>query len=139
MVMNNRIKASVIFLLLFLCILPVRAQAQNQSLPDRWDGAVKHVVLVWLKEPGNEQIRRQLIETSKSFEEIPGVVDVSAGTPLGSERPVVDDSFDVAVIITFQSIEAMQNYETHPIHTKAVEEVLRPVTDRMVVYDFEDR
>lgn len=139
MVIGNRIKVSVIILLLFLFTLPVQAQDRGGSMPDRSDGKVKHIVLVWLKDPGNVQDRRRLIETSHSFRKIPGVLDVSAGTPLESERPVVDDSFDVAVIITFQSTEAMQNYETHPIHIKAVEEVLRPVTDRMVVYDFEDR
>lgn len=100
---------------------------------------VQHIVLVWLKKPGDLETRRQLIETSKSFKKIPGVIGVSTGTPLQSERPVVDDSFDVAVIITFESREAMQNYQTHPRHTKAVEEVLRPVTDRMVIYDFEVR
>lgn len=100
---------------------------------------VKHVVLIWLKEPGDRKARQKLIETSKSFEQIPGVISVSAGTPLESDRPVVDDSFDVAVVITFESREAMQNYETHPLHADAVEKVLRPLTDRMVIYDFEDR
>lgn len=100
---------------------------------------VQHIVFVWLKEPGDVETRRQLIETSKSFKKIPGVTGVSTGTPLQSDRPVVDDSFDVAVIITFESREALQNYQTHPNHTKAVEEELSPVTDRMVIYDFEVR
>jgi hypothetical protein len=97
---------------------------------------VHHVVVCWLKEPGNEIARAQLIGTSLGFKDLPGVVDVHAGTPLPSDRPVVDDSFDVAITMTFRDEAALRAYETHPAHKAAVENILKPLVARFVIYDF---
>lgn len=105
------------------------------AVPVAKQPAVSHVVLCWLKEPGNEGQRLQLMDRSLGFSSIPGVLDVKAGTALDSDRPVVDDSFDVAVIIDFESLEALHAYESHPLHKKAVEELLKPLTSRVLIYD----
>jgi len=39
-------------------------------------------------------------------------------------------------VITYRDADAMKNYVTHPIHEKAVREVLQPLTAKVVVYDF---
>lgn len=99
-------------------------------------GTVQHIVVCWLHKPGDELARAQLIGTSLGFKDLPGVVDVTAGPPLPSDRPVVDDSFDVAIVMTFRDEAALRAYETHPAHKKAVESVLKPLVARHVVYDF---
>ena len=99
-------------------------------------GPVVHVVLVWLKEPGNRDHREQIIRVSRTFADIDGVMEVRAGEPLASDRPVVDDSFDIGITIRFASAEAMRAYLADERHVRAVEEVLRPLTDRYRVYDF---
>lgn len=104
--------------------------------PGAATGEVQHVVLCWLKSPGDRMARAQLIGTSLGFQDLPGVVAVSAGEPLPSDRPQVDGSFDVAIVMTFRDEAALRAYERHPAHKKAVEEVLRPLTARVVVYDF---
>ena len=53
-------------------------------------GRVTHVVLCWLKEPGNPQQRAQLVEVSRTFSEIPGVLEVKAGTVVPSDRARAD-------------------------------------------------
>ena len=100
------------------------------------EGSVTHVVVCWLKQPGNETSRRALIDASYSFREIPGVLHVAAGRAIPSTRPVVDASFDVAVVMTFASERALAEYETHPVHRRAVTDTLRPLVERFVVYDF---
>lgn len=102
-------------------------------------GTVQHVVVCWLKEPGNEMARAQLIGTSLGFKDLPGVVDVSAGTPLPSDRKEVDGTFDVALTMTFRDEAALRAYENHPAHKRAVEDVLKPLVARFVVYDFVGR
>jgi hypothetical protein len=101
-------------------------------------GPVVHVVLVWLKEPGNRDHREQIIRVSRTFAHIDGVIEVRAGEPLASDRPVVDDSFDVGIYIRFASAEDMRAYLADQRHVRAVEEVLRPLTARYQVYDFID-
>jgi len=97
--------------------------------------AVHHVVVCWLKEPGNEEARQKIIEVSRTFRDIPGVREVKAGQVLPSERALVDSSFDIAVIMTFDSRQAMDEYIVHPKHTEAVKNVFRPLAGKIVVYD----
>ena len=78
---------------------------------------VKHVVLCWLKTPGDEAARQRVIDESKAFVGvIPGLVDVSAGASLPSTRPVVDASFDVGVVMTFRDEASLHAYDAHPRH-----------------------
>ncbi len=102
------------------------------------DAAVVHVVLVWLKEPGNLEHRQRIIEISREFETIPGVIDVSVGEVVPSDRPIVDDSFDVGLYLTFSSVEAMNTYLADDRHQQALREVFRPLSERYIVYDFQD-
>ena len=101
--------------------------------------AVTHVVLCWLKTPGDEAGREKIIETSKTFASIPGVVSVTSGRVLPSTRPVVDSSYDVGILITFTDEAALRAYDGHPTHRKAVDEVLKPLVGKFVVYDFTSR
>ena len=108
------------------------------TVPETQTAAVHHVVLFWLKEPGNAEQRRKIIEASRAFKEIPGVIDVRAGQVLESKREIVDDSFDVAIVMTFVDARHMEEYLTNPKHEEAKKKVLLPVLKKMVVYDFHE-
>jgi hypothetical protein len=97
---------------------------------------VIHVVVCWLKNPKDMQARKDLIETSKTFTTIPGVVEVRAGEVLPSTRPMVDSSFDIAVAIYFKDEQSLRDYDNHPIHQKAVQEKLLPLVEKFIIYDF---
>lgn len=95
---------------------------------------VIHVVLCWLNDPGNEIDRQRLIDASYALKQIPGVVSVAAGPAIASPRPVVDSSFDIAVVMTFTDEAALRAYDQHPLHQRAVADVLRPLTQRLLIY-----
>ncbi len=99
------------------------------------DGKIHHVVLCWLKDAGNAKHRETIIQASQIFKDIPNVLSVSAGKVLPSERKLVDDSFDVGIIITFNNKQDMEEYIVHPIHVKMVEEKLKPLVKQIAVYD----
>ncbi len=99
-------------------------------------GNVEHVVLLWLNEPGNAAIKEKMVATSRTFQkEIPGIVSMSVGDALPSDREVVDDSFDLALVMRFKDKAALDAYEKHPVHVKAVKEVLAPNASKLKVYD----
>jgi len=98
-------------------------------------GGVDHVVLAWLKRPGNAADRAKLQQTAEELRTIPQVKSVSHGTALASERPIVDDSFDVGFVMRFDSPADLHVYETHPFHVAKVNQVLKPLTKKIVVYD----
>ena len=101
-------------------------------------GKLYHVVLCWLKEPKNEVHRQKIIEVTKSFRDIPVVLNAQAGQVIMSDREIVDDSFDVGILIVTKNQKDLQKYLDHPIHQKAKKEVLLPLVERILVYDFMD-
>ena len=97
-----------------------------------------HIVLCWLKDPGDQKDREKIIEVTKSFMDIPGVLNAEAGQVIMSDREIVDDSFDVGILIVTKNQEDLQKYLDHPIHQQAKKEVLLPLVERILVYDFMD-
>ncbi len=131
------IRKLLFMLALLLCVYGccLKSRPCAKQCPDQ---VVNHVVLCWLKEPGNMEHRKIIIDTAKSFKEIPGVLDVTVGQPVPSGRKIADDSFDVGMCMTFKSTEDLNSYIEHPVHIKAAKEVLFPVIQKAVVYDFID-
>ncbi|MBL63112.1 MAG: stress protein [Opitutae bacterium] len=99
---------------------------------------IHHVVLCWLKEPGNAEHRQQIVEATESFRKIPGVLAARAGQVIPSERAIVDDSFDVGILILVPDDKRLTEYLEHPIHQKAKEKILLPLVEKIVVYDFQE-
>jgi NAD(P)H-hydrate repair Nnr-like enzyme with NAD(P)H-hydrate dehydratase domain len=91
-----------------------------------------------LNEPENEIHRKQIIEITKTFHKIPGVLDAQAGEVVMSDRNIVDDSYDVGILIVTKNENELQNYLDHPIHQKAKKDVLVPLVDKILVYDFKN-
>lgn len=114
---------------LILACLACLVSCQSQS------PQVTHVVICWLKTPGDAAARGRLIAESEKLKKIPGLISLTAGRPIPSNRPIVDSSYDVAFIMTFKDEKALRDYEKNPIHTKAVSEVLRPLTAKQLIYD----
>ena len=99
-------------------------------------GKVEHVVLVWLKKPGDAADRAKVVKAAKMFQaEISQIQHLSVGQPLASDRPVVDDSFDVGLVLRFANPADLNAYEKHPVHVKAVTDVLQPIAKKLLVYD----
>ena len=95
-----------------------------------------HVVLCWLKDAGNSEQRDRIIKMTETFNDIPSVLVARAGGPIMSERSIVDDSFDVGIIVEVRDEKGLQEYIDHPIHQKAKKEILLPLVERVLVYDF---
>ena len=100
------------------------------------DGPVTHVVLVWLKDPGNAAMRSKFVAASKALNDLPGIVNRQVGIVMPSDRAIVDDTFDVGMTVTLKNKKAMQAYMQNPKHKKIVQEQLKPMVNRIVIYDF---
>ena len=132
------LKASVMPKLVMLLVLALLLSSTGPSVASGTDSRIVHVVLVWLKEPGNAAHRARVIETTRGFSTIPGVDEIRVGESVPSHRPSVDDSFDIGLYIIFSSTEALQAYLSHPEHKTAQRTILRPLVEKVVIYDFRD-
>jgi len=101
------------------------------------ENTVVHVVLIWLKESGNQGHTQQVIEVSNQLKEIPGIREMRVGKSIPSDRKIVDDSFDVGMYMVFDNLENMEGYLVHPEHKKAVTDALKPLSSKIQVYDFD--
>ena len=119
-----------------LLLLTLLAFSGCAGLGTRHDGALQHLVLIWLKDAGNAEQRARIIEASKSFRDIPGVLDVQAGKAVASERDIVDDSFDVGILVVVPDDRRLREYLAHPIHQRVKNDVLLPLVEKILVYDF---
>jgi len=97
---------------------------------------ITHVVMVWLKQPGNESQRLAFIKASEELNDLPGIISRHVGVVQASDRSIVDDTFDVAVTVTMKNKAALDAYLNHPKHKKILKEKIKPLTNRVVAYDF---
>ena len=59
------------------------------------------------------------------------------GKMVKSHRPVVDQSYQVALNLQFADKKTQDAYQDHPLHVEFVEKVFKPNCQKVVVYDFE--
>lgn len=97
---------------------------------------ITHVVIVWLKQPGDTAMRHQFIKASNQLNDLPGIVSRYTGVVAPSDRSIVDDTFDVAVTVTLKNKQALQAYLNNPRHKKIMQEQIKPLVNRAVIYDF---
>ena len=96
-----------------------------------------HVVIFWT-DPAQPDAADELIAGANQYlKSIPGLVHFHVGKMAGSRRPVVDQTYQVALNTVFSSKPAQDDYQVHPQHVEFVERVFKKVCKKVVVYDFQ--
>jgi len=99
-------------------------------------GGIEHTVFIWLQRPGHDEDRGALIRATKDLQKSTGLIrGVRYGRPVPSDRPVVDDTYDLALFMRFADHQALADFETHRAHQKAKREILQPLARRVLIYD----
>ena len=70
--------------------------------------------------------------------DIPEVIHAEAGQVVRSDREIVDDSFDVGILIVTKDQADLQKYLDHQFIKKQRRRFFLPLVDRILVYDFID-
>ena len=96
-----------------------------------------HIVIFWTN-PAQPNAADELVAgANKYLKAIPGVLQFHVGKMSPSPRPVVEQSYQVALNLIFPSKQAEQAYQVHPQHIEFVEKVFKRVCQKAVIYDFE--
>ena len=96
-----------------------------------------HIVIFWT-DPAQPNAADELIAgATKYLKPVPGVLQFHVGKMVPSHRPVVDQSYQVALNVTFKDKAAQDRYQVDPLHIEFVQKVLKPLVTKVVVYDFE--
>ena len=87
------------------------ASAKSSSMKNSMLPPILHMVYFWLNNPGSNEDRAKLIAGLESLKAIPQIHSLH-----------IDNSFDVSELMFFESIEAQNEYQSHPIHKQFVEQ-----------------
>lgn len=86
-------------------------------------GTILHSVHFWLKEDISEEEEQDFLNFFDELRKVPGVQTLQYGKPAPTNpRPVVDNSFQYNLLVTFQNMDDINTYETHPTHIAAAEQ-----------------
>lgn len=126
--------------LLSFVVISFLLTACNASLPSheetRQAKPVTHIVMVWFKPDVSSDKRMQIKQQTAMLKTIPGLLTLEMGEAIPSQRSIVDDSFDLGIMMQFPSVEAMNAYLVHPQHKAFVNDYVKGNVDKLVVYDF---
>jgi hypothetical protein len=96
-----------------------------------------HVVIFWTDPAQPNAVDELVAGANKYLKDIPGVLQFHVGRMSSSPRPVVEQTYQVALNLVFPSKQAEQAYQVHPQHIEFVEKVFKPTCKKVVIYDFE--
>lgn len=116
---------------ILLVILFTNSQAQSGSFP----GQFVHSVYFWLNNPENEADHELFLKNLNEFlESSKYLTSYHVAPPAGTDREVVDNSYDYNLVVTFDSKELQDLYQKEPAHVKFVE-TSSHLWDRVQIYD----
>lgn len=72
-----------------------------------------------------------------SLAALPGVIEAACGPPAGTDRPLINDDFDLCLALTFRNEAAYHAWLEHPDHVAASTK-WKPRIASMSIIDFRD-
>ena len=96
-----------------------------------------HVVIFWT-DPAQPNAADELIAGANQYlKPIHGALHYHIGKMATSHRPVVDQTYQVALNLVFPDKQTQDDYQVHPLHVEFIEKVFKRVCKKVVVYDFQ--
>ena len=96
-----------------------------------------HHVYFWLKNPGNEEDKAQLVAGLRKLSVVETIDSFHIGQPADTDREVIDRSYAVSWLLLFRNKADQDVYQVHPLHLKFIEECSH-LWQKVIVYDSVD-
>ncbi len=96
-----------------------------------------HVVIFWTDPAQPDAANELIVGANKYLQPIPGLAQFHVGKMVGSTRPVVDQTYQVALNTVFASKQAQDDYQVHTLHLEFISKYVKPLVKKVAVYDFE--
>ena|SRR5690606_16997599 len=110
--------------------LPKKLTAAKAAKP-----MIVHQVFFWLKQPKKDL--KAVMKGCKDIGKLKSAHSYQVGIPAATaKRPVIDDSYHIALTVNFKSIEDHDIYQEDPIHLEFIEQH-SDKWEKVQIYDFE--
>jgi len=91
-----------------------------------------HHVHFWLKDKAD---KLRLIDGLNTLAPIQHIRDIHIGVPANTNRDVIDRSYDVSLLLLFDTPAAQDAYQIDPTHVNFAEHYAKPLCSKVVVQD----
>ena len=125
-----RMRVPIFLICVAFSLSSSKAQAANAC-----SGQVTHIMLFSLKRPGNVDDQNVLLRGLRAIRRFRGINDVRIGRPLPVDRPGLEQSFDLGVVVIFRDREALEKFEHDP-RRGALDAMLQALVRRYAIYNF---
>jgi hypothetical protein len=96
---------------------------------------IKHIVFFKFKENTTE---KEIREFEKNLQPLPASIDEIRHFEFGRDVIRSERSFDIALIVDFEDLDAGERYQKHPAHLKVIEKARNICSDiKAVDYKFQ--
>lgn len=98
---------------------------------------INHIVLFWLRKNLTADEISFFESHLKSLKQIPTVSTYNCGGPSNTpERSTIDHSYDYALNLLLENMEAHDLYQEDPIHKDFIKQC-SPLWTKVLIYDFD--
>jgi len=112
---NYRLLIPAILMLLASC-----SQSPKHDSPDAEPDFV-HTVFFWLNDSVTDQDKIEFEKGLIELGNVPAIGKYEYGKPAGTQREVVDNSYDYAIVVYFPDATAQDEYQNDPLHLEFIE------------------
>lgn len=132
-------KKLLVVLMVLTFVVACEPAGQKQQLPDEaveLSNPFIHSVYFWFKEEVTEEQLAVFYADTEKLREIEVVKAFYTGKPANTNRPIVERSYDFAVIVHFEDLAGHDTYQQHPIHLGLLEKHSN-LWERVMITDVE--
>ena len=102
--------------------------------PETMEGNFLHMVFFWLKNDEEKTKKAFMAELRKFIDHVDMIKSQHIGTPAGTDRPVIDNSWTFSLILSFDSKKEQDEYQEHQLHKDFIANA-SSLWDKVLVYD----
>ena len=128
----NKVYRVCCLLLISVMILSVSSCNNREEV---FDKHFVHSVYIWLKNPNNPDDRKKFEVALDKFLKTSKYAKTNfVGTPAGTDREVVDNTYTYNIVVTFSSKEEQDLYQKEDAHLLFIEEA-SSLWNKVQIYD----
>lgn len=135
--MKNVLKFCLLIFIVSSCSINLDTDKKKTSESEHLDSPFIHTAYFWFKEEATKEQIEAFKKDSERLAEIKTVKFFHAGKPAPTNRPVIENSYDWAIIFHFKDLEDQDFYQKASLHLEMIEKH-QAIWEKVMVTDISD-